>query len=108
MAKRMTALAHDDQHDEGGQQRQVGGHGEGVDQHPDGDEEHRHEDVAQRQQARDGLVRVVGGADDEPGQEGPERDRQPHRLREGAGAEPDGEDDEQEQARRSAFAPRGA
>jgi len=41
---------------------------------------------AQRQQARERLVRVVGGVDDQTREERAERDRQPHRLGERADA----------------------
>jgi hypothetical protein len=62
-----------------------------------GDEEERPEGVAQRQQARQGLVRVVRLADDEPGEEGAQGERQPHRLGQRGGAQTDGERHQEEE-----------
>ena len=63
---------------------------------PIGDEEQRDEGVAQRQESRQRLVRVVRAVDDEPREERAERERQPGGLGEGRRPEPDREGDEQE------------
>ena len=60
-----------------------------VDERADRDEEDRHEDVAHRQQAGQRLVRVVGVADHQPGQEGAEGHREPDRLGQRGRAEPE-------------------
>ena len=90
-------LAHDDEGDHGAEQRQVVHDQRRIDERTDGDEEERHEGVADGQHARERLVRVVGPADEQAGQECPERQGQPHRLGQRRRAEPDGEGDQEEQ-----------
>ncbi len=68
-----------------------------VDEAAHRDEEERPEHVAQRQQARQRLVRVVGLADQQAGEEGAEGQRQSHRLGQRGGAQPDGKGDEEEE-----------
>jgi hypothetical protein len=83
-----------DQHDE---DRQVVEHGARIDEAAHGHEEERPEGVAQRQEARQGLVRIVRLADDEAGEEGSQGERQPDRLGERGGAQPDGEGHQEEE-----------
>ena len=90
-------LPNHDEQDEHGQNGQVVEHGTRIDEPTHGDEEERPEGVAQGQQARQGLVGIVRLADDEPGEESAQRERQPHRLGEGGGAEPDRERDQEKE-----------
>ena len=72
-------------------------HGARVDEGPDGDEEQRDEGVAQGEQARQRLVSVVRLADEQPGQEGTQREREPRRLGERGRPQPDGQGHQEEQ-----------
>jgi hypothetical protein len=92
-------LAHDDQGDHHAQEREVGGDGVRVDEGADGHEEEGHEDVAKGQQSGQCFVGVVGPADEEAGQERPERQRQTDRLCHRGRSERDGQGDEQEELR---------
>ena len=75
------SLGQDDQEHRHQQQRQVPGDEAGIDQHPDRDEEEAGENIAQRHDVAQDLVREVRFADDDPGHEGPERERQPEEGR---------------------------
>jgi len=66
-------------------------------QHPDGDEEERDEDVAERHQLGERLVRVVGLRDHESGEKRAEGQRCPRRGGAERGERPDEDDGDQEQ-----------
>jgi hypothetical protein len=92
-------LAHDHHEHQPHQQRHMAQYRAQVDEGAHGHEEEGPEGVAQRQQAREGLVRVVRLADDEAGQERAQREGQSDRLGQRRRAQRDGEGHEQEQLR---------
>ena len=73
-AERGERLAdHDDQQD-GEHLQRVLHQDRGIEEHADGDEEQDRERVLQRQRIRGGLVTQVGAVDDDPGEEGAQRE----------------------------------
>jgi hypothetical protein len=68
-------------------------------QHPDRDEEETVEDVAKGDDIRDDLMAVVGLGEDEPGNECPERHREPEMRGQPGRAEADQNDEDDEDLR---------
>ncbi len=77
---------HHHQH-HGDEERNVRHEARRIDERPDGHEEERHEHVAERQEPRERLVRVLRTVDDEPGQERAEGQREARGLGERGGAQ---------------------